>query len=211
MNKKTTAIITVIFTVISLVWILLTYFGIVRYFTIYYKSTESYIKKYQKLDKADNNKVVINISINNGNPQNLIKVVKSLLDQTVRVDEISITLPYKSKYVIPMELKDVIKKYNISKEYKKSDNIIPILLREGEKHTKIIMLEDDTIYGVDFVEEVVNKSNGNPDTAITNKNKLILFNPNCFSGDGDITTQTNCISKINKKIEIDYTGNYKII
>ena len=72
----------------SLIFSLLLYFGIIRYLNLYIYNPKSYLKKYFELEKAYNKKVVINLSITN--PDKLKPVINSLLDQTVRVDEISI-------------------------------------------------------------------------------------------------------------------------
>ena len=39
--------------------------------------------------------------------------------------------------------------------------IIPTLLREGEKDTKIIIIDDDIIYGKDFIETIIEEGYNN--------------------------------------------------
>jgi cellulose synthase/poly-beta-1,6-N-acetylglucosamine synthase-like glycosyltransferase len=214
MVKKNIVIFSVVTTILSIIWILLSYFGIIRYISIHIKNTESYVKKYNNLSKADtNNKVVINITPDNNNSKNLITTIKSLLDQTVKVDEIGITLS-DDKYIIPPELKDIVTIYTVSKKYGKSETIIPCIIREGNKDTRIIILNDNTIYGIDFIEDIIIDSEKNPDKGIIYNNKVIMFKPDFYpdnicdnpSKDSD----SWAIDKLKGTHTLNYSDNYKL-
>jgi hypothetical protein len=132
-------------------------------------STESYAKNYIKLDKASDKKVVISLTTTPEGTKKLKPVINSLLDQTVRVDEIAISVPYGKDYDIPKDIQNVVQVYRYSLDYGNSGKLIPVILREGEKDTKIIIVDDDMIYGKDFVETMVASSE-------ENKNKAICVN-----------------------------------
>ena len=87
---------------------------------LYIYNPKSYIKKYFDLEKACNKKVVINLSISN--PDKLKPVINSLLDQTVRVDEISINTDKK----LPDYIKDLNKVVRI---YQTNLCIKPCIMR----------------------------------------------------------------------------------
>jgi len=166
MKRRTAVIISLFSALFSLIYVLLVYFGITRYFSVYLYSTESYTKNYPKLEKADDkNRVVIAMTTT---PNKKIKAtINSLLDQTVRVDEISMNIPYGDK--IPENYKKILQTYNHSVKYGDVAKLISTLMREGEEHTKIILVNDDMIYGKDFIEDMVDASNKHPNIAITAK------------------------------------------
>jgi hypothetical protein len=106
-------------------------------------------------------------------------MINSLLDQTVQVDEIALTVPYGTK--VPKYIKGVAQVYN-SLDYKGCENLIPVLMREGEKDTKIIIVEDDMVYGKDFIENIVDMSEKYTGKAIKSKASILIV-PEYFSGD----------------------------
>lgn len=97
----------------------------------------------------------------------------SLLDQSHRVDQINICIPYKMKrsgkeYIIPDYLK-ALKNINILRcqDYGPSTKLLPTLLNETN-NTKIIYLDDDRIYGSRLVKNLVKFSEKYPDRVICN-------------------------------------------
>lgn len=78
----------------------------------------------------------------------------SLLDNSHRVEEIRLNIPYYShkgiEYVIPQWLQNLksIKIHRIIKDWGPASKLIPTLLRyKQEKNKKIIVVDDDVIYG----------------------------------------------------------------
>src|SRR3989344_4209045 len=101
MTKKTIIILSVVSTILSLVYIFLVYFGIIRYFSIQIYPLESYSKNYKNLDKAskdEKNRVIVSLSTSPNKIKKLKPVINSILDQTVRVDEIAISIPYDKQH-----------------------------------------------------------------------------------------------------------------
>ena len=93
MEKKTIIIISLISAIFSLIYILLNYFGVIRYFGLYFSPVEKYIKKYKNLDKIGEHKIIISLTETPEQIKKITPTIKSLLDQTVKVDLISIVIP----------------------------------------------------------------------------------------------------------------------
>ena len=186
MKRRTIVILAFISAVFSLVYVLLVYFGVTRFFAVHLFSTESYAKHYKALDKADEKvRVIISLTTTPERVNKLKPTLNSLLDQTAQVDEIAITVRYGCK--LPESVKRVAQIYNYGSDYKDNGKLIPVLSREGEKDTKIILVDDDMVYGKDFVETLIDASNANPGKAIGVK-KLgskygVVVTPEYFSED----------------------------
>jgi hypothetical protein len=180
--------------------------------------TEYYVNKYSKLPKADKKRVVIVFSVNQDEIGNIKPFINSLLDQTVRVDDIAFTAPVKNKELIPKNLRNVINTYVYDKDYEDLGTIIPTVLREPESNTKIIIVEPNNIYREDFIQTMVEKSNENPDKIIYIKNrpKIMLIKPSFFKEDFcDYKSGNNCNEWFgkccnNEKISIDYEDIIKV-
>lgn len=179
MKKKTIVILSLVSAIISFVWLMLNYFGVIRYIGMYSSSTEKYIANYKKLEKASpDSRVVIIFSddypVLKQDIKKLKPVLLSLLDQTVRVNEIALTIPYHLRGEYD-EFKDILNIYYRSVKYPRGiGNLVPTLLREDEGDTKIIIVDANTIYGKDFIEDIVENSNKSPEYVIKYKNALIL-------------------------------------
>jgi hypothetical protein len=215
MKKKTIIILSILSSVLTLIYIIAAYFGIIRYFSVHLYSTESYEKPYLKLDKADNKyKVVISLTSSDKNINKLNPTVNSLLDQTVKVNEIAISVPYSRN--IPKSILNVLMKYNYSFDYGKVGKVIPPLLREDEEDTIIIIVDENMIYGKDFIEEIISQSKKYPDNVIgTNTKNGILIKPAFFNESVTLydmkSTPEQWIKKHSTKScrEFKYTENYK--
>lgn len=172
MEKRTIIIITIVSTLLSLVMILFSYFGITRYLTLHMKSSEDFVKNYSKLPKASKGRVVVSFTTTPDRIKKLKPMINSILDQTVKVDQIALVIPYKYKgktYDVPEYLKDVVNVFPSGKDYGQGTKLIPILLREKECGTVIIALNDDRVYGIDFVEVMLGESEESPDSVIIEK------------------------------------------
>jgi hypothetical protein len=173
------------------------------------------------LEKADDKeRVVISFTTTPGRLNKLKPFLNSLLDQTVKVDEIAMSIPYKYYGNVPKYLKKFVRVYGYSKNYDDTGNLIPVLLREGEANTKIIVVQDDMVYGKDFIEDLVEKSNKNSDKlvyATDNKDPKwgILIKPLFFDTKvSDYVDGTGCgpwLGKCanSKGVSADYSGTYK--
>jgi hypothetical protein len=207
----------VIFTILSLISILFYYFGIFRYIQLHFDNNEKYIKNYKNLDNAHTKKVVISLSTTSENIKKLKPVLKSILDQTVKVNMIVLNIPKDQFTEIPEDYKDMASIIKCGKYYGLATKIIPTLLREDNKDTIIIMIDDNIIYGKDFVETLIEEYKQN-NCAVVNKNAILItpefFNVDKFNSKDKIDLKNlnndwikDCINT-NKK-ELIYNENYQ--
>jgi hypothetical protein len=220
MERKTIILISLIAAIISMIYVILDYFGIIRYIKVFLYSPEQYIKDYKKLDKIYKDKVVISLTTTPNNMKKLKPVINSLLDQTVQVDLISLCIPEgNNEYKLPSELKDAVAIFRCGND-EELNPLISTIMREGESTTSIIVLGDDYVYGKDFIETLIEKSNKNPNDIICvgnsiNLKKGALFKTDFFKQDFlDKNNQTpdefvNDYFKNHKQIHINYYENYK--
>jgi len=220
MNKRTGLIISLIFSFVGLIYMTLAHYGIMRYFSLHLYDTESYVKPFTQLPKADKNRVVVTFT---ASPTDLVKLtpfLNSILDQTVRVDDIALTIPYKDMDKVDDKYKKILTVYGYSKDYENAANLVCSVLREPEANTKIIIVEPNMVYGQDFIQSMVEESNQHPDKIIYgNKNRQIkwgvLVQPKFF--DDKISNYENgsgCCGWLEKccktgGITIDYSEVYR--
>jgi hypothetical protein len=215
MEKRKIIILTIVSTLVSLVFILLSYYGIDRYLTLHVKSSENFIKEYSKLPKAAKNRVVISFSVTPDNINNLKPMINSILDQTVKVDQILLVVS-NTNMKIPKYMSDVANMIPAGKDYGRGTKLIPTLLREKDCDTTIIALDSNVVYGKDFIETMVEESEKNPDTLlIDRKGYAMLVKPLCFGCDViDRKKETFdddwFLDKTTKNYyTVDYSENYK--
>lgn len=218
MNKKIILIFSLIFSIISLIYLFLVQYGVDRYVFLHHFSTESYLEKYPQLDKADKDRVVICFSASEKELKKLKPFVNSLLDQTVRVNEIVLNIPYKDMDKVPSEYKKVLSVRGYSKDYENASNAVCSVLCEPEAKTKIIIVEPGIIYGKDFVQTMVEQSNKNPNKIIYGgKNKKeMLIKPEFFTDKiSEYEKGSKCCDWIEKccgldSIFVNYKENFNI-
>jgi len=150
---------------LSFVYLLLEQFGFVRYLMCYLHSTESYIENYKNIEKYGDERTVITLSTTYTRLPKLILVLKSLLDQTVRVDMIYVTIcgdndTTNQTNSETLSALNTIKKIATIVEIKncKHPNVSQLytaITREGNTTTRIITVGDDIIYGKDFIETLM--------------------------------------------------------
>ena len=152
MKKKTMIIWTLVGTFLSLAMILL-YFGIVRYLTLHVSGTDKLVENYSKLPKATEGRVVVSVAADPKDFDKLKPVLSSILDQTVKVDQIGVVVPLKNENNVPEYIKKIANIFPAGKDYGDGTALIPILLKEKECDTIILALSGDVIYGKDFIEK----------------------------------------------------------
>jgi hypothetical protein len=215
MGKRKIIIITIISTIISLAIIFLSYFGIFRYYLMRYKSSESYISNYKMINKTDT-KTIIAISTTPKRIKKIRPMINSILDQTIRVDNIILIVPQDdidTGYTIPSDIKKIASLFPKGKDYGTgfSNSIIPMILTQKECNTTIITLLDNIIYGKDFLETIIIEGEKHKERVIYDKNHTsILFKPEYYDSSiiNDKSKYTDeCFLK-NAKL-LDYTENYK--
>lgn len=174
-------IISIVVSLISIIVSILVYFGIIRFIKLYMsKSTEKYIQKYTDLPFASEKRVVIVLSVQNETQlKNILPTINSLLDQTVRVNQIFLVLPCNTEYNITENLNKILTVITPGKIYDDQyQDIITILQREKEKEIFIIKVSNNIIYGNEFIENAIETAESNPDSVIKdNSNSFIIIKP----------------------------------
>jgi hypothetical protein len=168
---------TIILVLFIIIIFLILYYDIYRYIKIHFDDESEYINKYRKLKKCQDYRVVISLTTVPDRVKLLKPVIKSLLDQSVKVDQIVLNLPKMCKekpYDVPNDLKNMCNIFTSGRDYGPGTKFIPTILREQEANTIIIMLDDDYIYGCKFIETILNEYNRNPDCAIILKEAILL-------------------------------------
>jgi len=209
MEKKTIIILSLISIVLSLLYLLLEYYGLSRFCALHLYPCEPYIKEYSKLEHASKERVIIVLLTTVNKLKKIKPVISSLLDQTVKVNEINILLSEKKNKEIPKYL------YKVANFYYNCKGFSSLVTKERDKNTKIIVVNDEYVYGKDFVETILAASNSFPSNIISIENNkfnyAILLTPDDFNED----CQTcDCLSSwlkrnLNKINIIEYKEIYK--
>lgn len=152
-----------VISVLTLVYLLMSYYGYVRFFNMCMKSCESYSKDYLKLPRVTSKSKVLVSLYAREFPEML---VKSILDQTVHPDQIIITSP-----AIPSFLSDnkILVVHSTPGNYESLTPLLSPLSREKDGEAKIIIVDSRQVYGKDFVETLVEASENSPDAVIFTK------------------------------------------
>ena len=125
MKRRTMIIWTLVGTFLSLAIILLSYFGIIRYFTLHMSSTDGFTEGYSKLPKASDTRVVVSFAAKADDIDMLKPMLNSLLDQTVKVDQIGMVLPLHNEIDLPDYLKKVVNVFPAGRDYGQGDSTYP--------------------------------------------------------------------------------------
>lgn len=178
--------------IISIGFIISYLIKIMRYKNLQKASIQQYINNYGNVEKKCKDKVILSFTTTPDRIKYITPMLLSLLDQTARVDQIAMNIPEKCNdcsYVVPDQYKDICNIYTVGKDYGIGTKYIPTLLREDDCGTKIILLDDNKIYGKDFVEKIVKESDKYPD-------KVIYIGPN-FNGSSAILIKPEFIDQVN--------------
>jgi hypothetical protein len=143
-------------TILSLIVTILYYYGIIRYFTLHVKDTNSYLENYKNLDKAfKEKKIIISLSVRPEKIDKIKPMINSILDQTVGANQIVLNLPNNQDYNIPKEYENIFTIFRCGKDYGECNKFIPTLLREENSDTIIILLDEQYVFGQDYIENMV--------------------------------------------------------
>jgi hypothetical protein len=163
------------------------------------KPSDKKVENYKNLPKVDDKKVVISLTLTPEELEKNTKMLNSILDQTVKVDQILLNIPPTDKeYKIPDIYKKTTTINKLGKKY--DDNILPTLLREVDSDSKIIYLDSNYIFGKDFIQTMLEESNKNNDCILKNKN-VILLKPEFFKTDFGLNNV--------KTKNVEYNENFK--
>jgi len=149
---------------ICLILTCMLYSDLFRYISINNKTWNDVIrldKKYKYISRVPlKDRTVISLTTIPSRLYKIAPTLCSLLDQTKRVDEIRLNIPYKTmkgqKYKIPKVFDQMtnVKIYRVEKDLGPSTKLLPTVRDESPK-TNIIVVDDDMIYGKRLVETLV--------------------------------------------------------
>lgn len=198
MNRKALFILTVIFTCLSILYAIFSYFGYSRYVQLYsppLHSKKKLLENYKTLEKCTDNKVIVGFTTTSDNINKLSPMLNSLLDQTTRVDQFIFVKPNNIETdKLPEYLKQMA---TIVPGWKpKMDPLDAIQLKERECSTMVIIVESDVIYGKDFIEIISDEITKNPNKIVKTK-------------DGYAYGFFNDTPRDSKVVILKYTENFK--
>ena len=208
----------IIITIIPLLITILYYYGITRYIQLHYENPNKYIENYKNLPKIPDieNKIIISFTTTPDRIKKINPMLNSILDQTVKIDQIVLNIPGNCKgktYNVPNNYKNIMNIITCEKDYGPATKFIPTILREDNADTIIILLDDDTIYGKDFIETIVEESKKNKDKTIISKKSILLkpsnVDPSIINKNGKLLRDNWIIENLLKKYEMKYNENYR--
>lgn len=219
MTKRYLIILSIILSIISGIYIILSYFGITRYWMLKLQNPGTYIEKYSNLPNMNEKRIVLSFTTTPDNLDKIKPMINSILDQTIKVNQIALVTPYHyngQKYDFPPYIKKVANNFPSGKDYGLGTKLIPILLREKESDTIIIAINDNYIYGKDFIETIIQAVQDNPNTVLVDNNhSTIVLKPEYFDSDiinreKDTFNEQWFLSKAKNSKVIEYNENYKL-
>jgi hypothetical protein len=204
---QSTLLLALISTLLTIVYLVLSYIGVLRYWRLYWQDSSALIERYPTLPKADKDRVVISMAVTGQDLKNHMNkfwhATKSLLDQTVKVDEICLLIPYKDMGLVTPDIKKIYAVYGYSKDYKICPqssnldkrfavNLINAVLREPDARTRIILVRPDYIYDHEFTHDILEAAK-KKDGPLVGK-EAIVITPGMFD---ESITSYNCNSSNN--------------
>lgn len=109
----------------------------------------------------------------------LLRMLKSLHIQSHPLDEIYLTVPYVAKRLnkkygdIPKDIGKLCTVVRCEEDYGPICKLYGAIFKEHDPDTLIISVDDDTIYDFKLVETLIEKSNLQPDAAVTGTGWLV--------------------------------------
>lgn len=220
--------ISIILTILSILYTYLTYIGYIRYLSIInpFSNIDKYAKDYHSLEKVSKKyRVVISMYIDKQDEfTKLYPILKSILDQTTKVDEISINISQNITR-IPEFVRKYSNTYKLINNYGECNIIIPTLFREKDRDIILIILPLKYIYGQNYISDLVDfylnekdKLQGNVKNLIVSynddlENSPIITQVSTFSVKMNDLNYNHCIDLLLKNDTIKkiykYKENYK--
>lgn len=185
---------------------------------MHFFTPESYIENFSKLPRKrqDEESIVVTTSISSKEEVMKLKpFLASIMDQTIKVDQIVLNVPGSEEVENPHPR--ILSIFSTGKDYNDPimNSVIPTLFREGEEDTVIISLRPDVVYGKDFIETMLRANvskNSTPDVIKSASGSEILIRPKYFtksilSHEGK--SLMDCLIPEQKIREIKYNENYR--
>lgn len=159
----------ILFSICSILYLILAYYGYIRYLSLHMLPCEKYAKTYLEVPRAlGKSKIIISIGTDNTDFEHLKPTLNSILDQTVRPDQIILSNSIGKMPNIPsfLQTNKILILHNLQADYKQLNPLLSPLSREKDAETKIIIISESQIYGTDFVETLVEESDKLPNSVV---------------------------------------------
>jgi hypothetical protein len=179
-KKRNILLLSLLFSIFTLVYFVLSHLGYTRSFMLNIKSPASFLESYKKLPAAGGRTIIATTDTHN---DRLTPVINSILDQTIRVNEIVVFTDKDKEY------HNVVSKriYSKNKNDNLTNSIVQSVLTEPDAETKIIIIESKII-PQDHIQLMLDYSNKNPNKIIKWDNSLLIkpkfFNSNVTNFNG---------------------------
>jgi hypothetical protein len=166
MKKKTMLVISLILSVLSLLYFVAEYYGGTRYIKLHNNSADSYLQTYSAMDKGSNNRIVVCFHTDSEGLKTIDPFLNSILDQSVRVDDIMLVIDHSKIDNVEEKYKKIVSVHGFKKNYDNNAALIMSILTEPDANTKIILVDPQIIYPVDFIETMISESDKQPNNII---------------------------------------------
>ena len=158
-----------------IIMIAMIHYKLYRYALLHLDLSDDYcISNYMSLKRVNfDHKVIVSLTTTPNRIQKIKPMIKSILNQTVRIDQIVLNIPHGQNFKVPKELENMINVYNCGRDYGSGTKCIPTILRENDSDTLIIMLDDKFIYGENFIKNVIEEFKRNSDSCLYCKGTIV--------------------------------------
>lgn len=157
------------------IMIVMIHYKLHRYALLHLDLSDDYcIKNYMSLNRVNyDHKVIVSLTTTPNRIHKIKPMIKSILNQTVRIDQIVLNIPHGKNFKVPKELENMINVYTCGRDYGSGTKCIPTILRENDSDTLIIMLEDKFIYGENFIENLIEEFKQNSQYCLYCKGTIV--------------------------------------
>lgn len=165
--KKSYVLVSIVLTVLQIVFCLLDYFDVFRRMRMRRVSTKSLIDKFTSLTLAEyDGNVIASLYVdNNTDSRDLKNTINSIMDQTVRVERINVNMPDDCSFEVSEDVASVIYVYKIpscsgmestaSGTELTGPKFAPEISRQRDGNVIILFFKNGIIYERDIVERAV--------------------------------------------------------
>lgn len=198
MEKSNIIKLTMLMITITIIYTLMVYYGIGRYLETHFRSFNHYTDKYRNKTHTPNDSKII-VAFYTSDPGRTKPTINSILDQTVKVDEIRMVISHELTDKVPDEIKNNI---YIQSEYvdrgdRNLNALIPVVLSIENTKDILVVIKDDSVYGVDFIEMLMEKHLKNPNNIISVPMESVLLKPNFIKAESCVKTMDELLTTYN--------------
>lgn len=237
MTSRKMIVLALALSILSLVFLIAQRYGWIRYMSVHVRPLETYVEQYKKTkasyssEKTGSDRIVVCFTADAKSIQKCKPFLNSILDQSVPVDDIAVTMPTAEDMVtVPFGMKKILSvnttNNNVKDATKDIANLVCAVMREPESKTRIILVRSDVVYGKDFVQNLLENSVKNPDKIVYGSDRKtltdgVLIKPGFFSSQmcntksttGTTNSCADLIQNYSKSAIVagDYQENYGCI